>query len=135
MTKVKIKWCREGADNYEDLYLIPLREGVDAEGFNAEADLDVDNAIAWIQIAYDRTRFYHGRGGEGTSRPDAYVAYVRDGQRDRLVTEGATAVAHVGPIFSDKAVKAFYSLRAAKQAIKVELAKRASQTQTAEVQS
>lgn len=118
MAKQKLKWFREGVDNHEDLYLIP----VDQER-TEDDDLNVDAAVAWVKIAYDRTRFYQGRGGEGTSRPDAYVAFVRDGKHERVVTEGASAVAHIGGLFSDKADKAFYTLLAAKQAIKAELAK------------
>lgn len=116
MAKQKLKWFREGADNHEDLFLIPV-----AQERTADDDLDVDAAVAWIKIAYDRTRFYQGRGGEGTSRPDAYVAFVRPDKRDRVVTDGANTVAHIGGMFSDKSDKAFTSLRAAKQAVAAEL--------------
>lgn len=122
-TKPKLKWFREGCDPHEDMYLIP----VDQE--RAEDDvLNTDAAVAWIKIAYDRTRFYSGRGGEGTSRPDSYVAYVQDPRQGRqhrgiVITEGANAVAHIGGLFSDKSDKAFTSLRAAKQAISAALAK------------
>ena len=40
----------------------------------ADGEIRCDDAIAHILIAYDRTRFHSGRGGEGTSRPDGYVA-------------------------------------------------------------
>jgi hypothetical protein len=124
-SKLKLKWFREGYDNYEDLFLIPVDQERTEDG-----DLNIDAAVAWVKISYDRTRFFNGRGGEGTSRPDAYVAYVlgdrAKGQKDRVVvTEGADAVGHVGGLFSDKADKAFRSLRAAKQAISAALAKAA----------
>lgn len=131
--KTKLKWCRENADNYEDLFLIPIREGVDSQGFNADGDLDIDNAVAWIKTSYSRARFYHGRGGEGTSRPDAYVAYVRGEHiRERLITEGANTTGDVGHILSTKIMKAYSTVSAAKQAIKAALAKQAA---TTEVQS
>lgn len=114
----KLKWFREGFDPHEDLYLIPVDQERTAEG-----DLNSDAAVAWIKIAYDRTRFYGGRGGEGTSRPDSYVAMILDGKRHRVITDGAESVAHIGGLFSDKADKSFRSLRAAKQAIAAELAK------------
>ena len=119
----KLKWCREGYDPHEDMYLIPVGPRRTEDG-----DLNTDAAVAWIKIAYDRTRFYSGRGGEGTSRPDSYVAYVQDtrpGRQHRgiVITEGADAVAHVGGLFSDRSDKAFTSLRAAKQAISAALAK------------
>jgi hypothetical protein len=118
-TKPKLKWFREGCDPHEDLHLIPAEQER-----TEDDDLNIDAAVAWIKIAYDRTRFYNGRGGEGTSRPDSYVAYVRDDNKwSRVITEGTNAVAHVGGIFSDKSTKSFTSLRAAKQAIKAELAK------------
>ena len=124
-TKTKLKWFREGCDPHEDLYLIP----VDQER-TEDDDLNTDAAVAWIKIAYDRTRFYGGRGGEGTSRPDSYVAYVQDprpGRKHRgigiVITEGANAIAYVGGLFSDKSDKSFVSLRAAKQAIMAALAK------------
>ena len=122
-TKPKLKWFREGCDPHEDMYLIP----VDQER-TEDDDLNTDAAVAWIKIAYDRTRFYGGRGGEGTSRPDSYVAYVQDprpGRKHRgiVITEGANAVAYVGGLFSDKSDKSFVSLRAAKQAIMKALAK------------
>ena len=123
MKKPKLKWFREGCDPHEDLYLIP----VDQER-NEDDDLNTDAAVAWIKIAYDRTRFYNGRGGECTSRPDSYVAYVQDPRsghqrRGIVITEGADEVAYVGGLFSDKSDKAFRSLRAAKQAIMAALAK------------
>lgn len=122
MPKPKLKWFREGCDTYEDLFLIPVDQERTEDG-----DLNIDAAVAWIKIAYDRTRFFNGRGGEGTSRPDSYVAFVRGDRsqnlKDRVVTDGADDVAHVGGLFSDKADKAFRSLRAAKQAINAELAK------------
>lgn len=123
MPKPKLKWFREGYDPHEDVYLIPVGQERTEDG-----DLNSDAAVAWIKIAYDRTRFYNGRGGEGTSRPDSYVAYVQDPRSGRqhrgiVVTEGTNAVAHVGGLFSDRADKAFRSLRAAKQAIMVALAK------------
>jgi hypothetical protein len=123
MSKPKLKWFREGCDPHEDLYLIP----VDQE-HTEDDSLNTDAAVAWIKIAYDRTRFYGGRGGEGTSRPDSYVAFVQDncpGRQHRgiMITEGTNAVAHIGGLFSDKADKAFLSLRAAKQAIKAALTK------------
>lgn len=129
MAKPKLKWFREGCDPHEDLFLIPVDQAR-----NVEDDLNVDAAVAWIKIAYDRTRFYHGRGGEGTSRPDSYVAYVQDEHPRRrhlgcVITEGADAVAHVGGLFSGKSDKAFRSLRAAKQAIAAELEKRAAAKQ------
>ena len=122
MAKTKLKWFREGHDPHEDMYLIP----VDQE--RTDDDLNTDAAVAWVKIAYDRTRFYSGRGGEGTSRPDAYVAFVQDTRAGRqhrgiVITEGANAVAHIGGLFSDKSDKAFRSLRAAKQAIMAALAK------------
>jgi len=118
-SKTKLKWFREGHDKYEDLYLIPVGQERDAEG-----DLSTDAAVAWIKIAYDRTRFYGGRGGEGESRPDSYVAMIREGNRSRVVAEGADDLAYVGGLFSTKPDKAFSSLRAAKQAIANDLAKR-----------
>ena len=123
MAKPKLKWFREGHDPHEDMYLIPVgQERIEDD------DLHTDAAVAWVKIAYDRTRFYGGRGGEGTSRPDSYVAYVQDprpGRQHRgiVIPEGADAVAYVGGLFSDKSDKAFRSLRAAKQAIVVALAK------------
>lgn len=116
MAKNKLKWCREGADNYEDLYLIPVGKEFDAEG-----DFTTDAAVAWIRISYDRTRFYNGRGGEGTSRPDAYVAIVFDASkkpRERVIVDGADTVADIGGLFSTRMDKAFRSLRDAKVAIK-----------------
>lgn len=118
MAKQKLKWFREGFDTHEDLYLIPV-----GQERTADDDLNTDAAVAWIKIAYDRTRFYGGRGGEGQSRPDSYVAMIRDGKRSRVITEGSDATAYVGGLFSDKADKSFRSLRAAKQAIAAELAK------------
>jgi hypothetical protein len=123
MSKTKLKWFREGHDPHEDLYLIPV-----GQERTEDDDLNFDAAVAWVKIAYDRTRFYGGRGGEGTSRPDSYVAFVQDTRSGRqhrgiVITEGANAVAHIGGLFSDKSDKAFTSLRAAKQAINVELAK------------
>lgn len=117
------KWFREGHDPHEDLYLIPVGQERTEDG-----DLNFDAAVAWIKIAYDRTRFYSGRGGEGTSRPDSYVAFVQDRRSGRahrgiVVTEGSDAIAHIGGLFSDKSSKAFTSLRAAKQAIAAALAK------------
>ena len=122
-TKPKLKWFREGCDPHEDLYLIP----VDQER-TEDVDLNTDAAVAWIKIAYDRTRFYGGRGGEGTSRPDSYVAYVQDPRPGRkhhgiVIVEGAEEVAYVGGLFSDRLDKAFRTLRAAKQAIMKALAK------------
>ena len=121
--KSKLKWFREGYDPHEDLYLIP----VDQER-NEHGDLNTDAAVAWVKIAYDRTRFYSGRGGEGTSRPDSYVAFVQDprpGRQHRgiVITDGADAVAHIGGLFSDKADRSFSTLRAAKKAISAALAK------------
>jgi hypothetical protein len=123
MAKTKLKWFREGHDPHEDMYLIPV--GCER---NEDDDLNTDAAVAWVKIAYDRTRFYGGRGGEGISRPNSYVAYVQDprpGRQHRgiVITEGADAVAYVGGLFSDKSDKAFTSLRAAKQAILAALAK------------
>lgn len=123
MAKPKLKWFREGHDPHEDLYLIPV-----GQERTEDDDLNTDAAVAWVKIAYDRTRFYSGRGGEGTSRPDSYVAFVQDtrpGRQHRgiVITEGASAVAHIGGLFSDKSDKAFTSLRAAKQAISTALAK------------
>jgi hypothetical protein len=123
MPKPKLKWFREGCDPYEDMYLIPVGQERTEDG-----DLNFDAAVAWIKIAYDRTRFWGGRGGEGTSRPDSYVAYVQDPRPGRLhrgivITEGAKDIAYVGGLFSDKSNKAFTSLRAAKQAIAAALAK------------
>jgi hypothetical protein len=119
MSKPKLKWFREDYDPYEDQFLIPV-----GQAYTEDDDLNTDAAVAWIRISYDRTRFYGGRGGEGTSRPDAYVAYVRgEHNRERLVTEGADTTGDVGHILSTKVVKSFSSLRAAKQAIYAELAK------------
>jgi hypothetical protein len=123
MSKTKLKWFREGHDPHEDMYLIPV-----GQEHTQDDDLNTDAAVAWVKIAYDRTRFYGGRGGEGTSRPDSYVAFVQDtrpGRQHRsiVITEGANAVAHIGGLFSDKSDKAFRSLRAAKQAIMTALAK------------
>lgn len=121
MKKPKLKWVREGADNYEDLHLIPSDQLEDADG-----DMNYDAAVAWIKIAYDRTRFYNGRGGEGTSKPDSYVAYVRDANskfRERVVVDGADTIADVGGLFSNERAKAFRSLRAAKAAVMADLAK------------
>lgn len=114
--KPKVKWFREGVDPHEDLYLIPVDQ------VRYEGDLNTDAAVAWIKIAYDRTRFYSGRGGEGTSRPDSYVAYINDPRPGReghgiVIAEGADDVAYVGGLLSHKSSKAFSSLRAAKQAI------------------
>ena len=122
-TTPKLKWFREGCDPHEDLYLIP----VDQER-TEDDDLNTDAAVAWIKIAYDRTRFYGGRGGEGTSRPDSYVAYVQDPRPGRkhhgiVITEGANAVAYVGGLFSCSTCPSFVALRAAKQAIMAALAK------------
>lgn len=121
--KPKFKWFREGCDPHEDLFLIPV-----GQDRTPDDDFNTDAAVAWVKIAYDRTRFYGGRGGEGTSRPDSYVAFVQDRRPGRaprgiVVTEGSDAVAHIGGLFSDKADKAFTSLRAAKQAIAAALAK------------
>ena len=117
MAKPTLQWFREGCDPHEDLHLIPVGQERTEDG-----DLNFDAAVAWIKIAYQRTRFYSGRGGEGTSRPDSYVAFVQDTRSGRqhrgiVITEGASAVAHIGGLFSDKSDKAFTSLRAAKQAI------------------
>lgn len=122
--KTKLKWFREGYDPHEDLYLIPV-----GQEHTEDDSLNTDAAVAWIKIAYDRTRFYGGRGGEGTSRPDSYVAFVQDPRSGRqhrgiVVTEGANDIAYIGGLFSDKSDKAFTSLRAAKQAIMADLAKR-----------
>lgn len=121
--KLKLKWFREGCDPHEDLFLIPV-----GQERNETDDLNTDAAVAWIKIAYDRTRFYNGRGGEGTSRPDSYVAYVQDPRPGRehrgiVITEGAHEIARVGGLFSTKSDKAYRSLRAAKQAIMAALAK------------
>ena len=121
MPKLKLKWFREGYDPHEDMYLIPV-----GQERTEDDDLNTDVAVAWIKIAYDRTRFYSGRGGEGTSRPDAYVAFVQDRRPGRqlhgsVIPDRADAVAHIGGLFSDKSDKAFTSLRAAKQAIMTEL--------------
>lgn len=121
-TKNKLKWLREGCDPHEDQYLIPVDQAR-----TEDDDLNTDAAVAWINISYSRVRFYNGRGGEGTSRPDAYVAYVRDEKAkhgSRLVTEGANTTGDVGHILMTKNVAAFTSLRAAKQAIAAELAKK-----------
>ena len=123
MPKPKLRWFREGHDPHEDTYLIPVDQAR-----TEDDDLNTDAAVAWIKIAYDRTRFYGGRGGEGTSRPDSYVAYVQDprpGRKHRgiVISEGANAVAYVGGLFSDKSDRSFVSLRAAKQAIMAALAK------------
>ncbi len=126
MAKQKLKWFREGCDPHEDLYLIPVDQA------RTEDDsLNTDAAVAWIKIAYDRTRFYSGRGGEGTSRPDSYVAFVQDTRAGRqhrgiVIAEGANAVAHIGGLFSDRSDRSFISLRAAKLAISTELAKRSA---------
>jgi hypothetical protein len=121
-TKTKLKWHREGYDRYEDQYLIPV-----GQERTEDDDLNVDAAVAWIKIAYSRVRFFNGRGGEGESRPDSYVAYVQDtGRRrhlGRAIVEGATETAHVGGLFSDKMERSFTTLRAAKKAIAAELAK------------
>ena len=130
-TKPKLKWFREGCDPHEDMYLIPVDQAR-----TEDDDLNTDAAVAWIKIAYDRTRFYGGRGGEGTSRPDSYVAYVQDprpGRKHRgiVISEGANAVAYVGGLFSDRSDKAFRTLRAAKQAIMKALAKLEARAPTA----
>ena len=122
-TKPKLKWFREGCDPHEDMYLIPVDQAR-----TEDDDLNTDAAVAWIKIAYDRTRFYGGRGGEGTSRPDSYVAYVQDPRPARkhrgiVIVEGADEVAYVGGLFSDRSDKAFRTVRAAKQAIMKALAK------------
>lgn len=123
MTKTKLKWLREGYDTHEDMYLIPV-----GQERTEDDDLNVDAAVAWIKISYDRTRFYHGRGGEGTSRPDSYVAYVQDEHPrrrhlGRVLSEGADATGDVGHILLTKHVPAFRTLTAAKKAIAAELAK------------
>jgi len=123
--KTKLKWCREGVDNYEDMALIPVSvDGVDDKGFNDDGDLAVDKSVAYIKIGYCQVRFYNGRGGQGTSRPDAYVAYVKDVRAkhgERLLVEGTNTQVKIGGIFSDKYTSAFTSLRAAKKAVDAEL--------------
>jgi hypothetical protein len=120
----KLKWCREGVDNHEDLYLIPMRAELDENGLDAEGQLDTEHAVAWIKIGYSSCRFYNGRGGEGTSRPDAYAAYVKDATKRsdmRLLVTGSNTQVRIGGIFSDKYTSAFTSLRAAKKAVETEL--------------
>ena len=80
---------------------------------------DIDPRRGPSGAYFPRIIFFQGR---------PYVAYVQDNRPGRqhrgiVITEGAHAIAHVGGLFSDKADKAFYSLRAAKQAITAELAK------------
>lgn len=122
--KSKLKWCREHVDNYEDMFLIPVGvDGVDDNGLLEDGELAIDKAVAFIKIGYSQCRFYTGRGGEGTSRPDGYAAYVRDGSKERLVVDGSNTQLRLGGIFSDKYTRAFTSLRDAKNVIKVELDK------------
>ena len=117
MKKPKLKWFREGNEPHEDQFLLPVGQERDEHD-----DLNKDAAVAWIQIAYGSHRDFRSRGGEGTSRPDAYVARVRDKNGERVITEKADTLASRG-LFSHKYYKAFSSLRAAKQAIDAELAK------------
>lgn len=115
MYKIKLKWWREGVDNHENLYLVPV-DKLDRDA-NEDDNEPSEYAVAHILISYDRTRFYHGRGGEGTSRPDSYVAYVKDRNKDRIVEEGADCKGDVGGILDTKMVPAFRTIRAAKAAI------------------
>lgn len=115
----KPKWLREGADNYETLYLMP--HGVALE--DEEGESQHGQALAHVLMGYDRTRFYSGRGGEGTSRPDHYIAYVRRDGKDVLVTEGADCTGDVGGLLNTKLVKAYRTLTAAKKAIAGALAR------------
>ena len=117
MKKPKLKWFREGYEPHEDQFLLPVGQERDEHD-----DLNKDAAVAWIEIGYGNHRDFRSRGGEGTSRPDTYVARVRDGGRERVITEGADALANRG-LFSDKYHKAFSSLRRAKQAVDAELVK------------
>jgi hypothetical protein len=121
MSKIKMKWWREGVDNHENLYLVPV-DKIDAEDDEGDEINPSDHAVAWIDISYNRTRFYHGRGGEGTSRPDSYIAYVKDGSKDRIVEEGANVNGDAGSILDTKIVPAFSTIRAAKAAINRALA-------------
>jgi hypothetical protein len=109
MAKQKLKWFRDGADPYEAQYLAPTGWDPDDDGAN-------DHVVAWIDTYYSATRFYHGRGGMGTSRPDGYQAYV--GYRPgRALAVPGSRVGRLGPSFI------FPTLTAAKQAIAEALAK------------
>lgn len=123
MAKNKTKWIREGADNYETLYLVPSDRAADADDGDAPF---ADDCIAYITPAYDRTRFYGGIGGEGTSRPDGYVATLVVGGRNiELVNTVNVYIAHIGGIFSTRSSSGYRTITEAKTAIKAALAARA----------